>query len=162
MDDSTEDCVNSAIVLLDHAAAEKREKAQEQPAAPRLRPAARRPRSTNCLGRARIRLTPPQRSFFVMAYPLDIVPIGVEHEGAVVSWMIMRAQTRRAVVAAACGDGGPIEGIDFGAAAGVKGNMHAGTCEPPALIQKSGLGGTPNPVATIAPVSGAATSIIGT
>ncbi len=34
VDDSTEDCVNSAIVLLDHAAAEKREKAQEQPAAP--------------------------------------------------------------------------------------------------------------------------------
>ena len=36
-----------------------------------------------------------------MAHRLDIVPVRVEDEGAVVIGMVMRAQTRRAVVGSA-------------------------------------------------------------
>ena len=46
---------------------------------------------------------------------LDVVAIGIEHEGTVVIRMIMRAQARRAVVPAAGRDGGAIERVDLGA-----------------------------------------------
>ena len=38
-----------------------------------------------------------------MAHSLDVVPVGIEHEGGIVIRVIMRAQTRRAVVLAARG-----------------------------------------------------------
>ena len=47
-----------------------------------------------------------------MANCLDVVVIGVEHECAVVVRMVMRPDAGRAVVDAAGGERGPMEGID--------------------------------------------------
>ena len=47
-----------------------------------------------------------------MAHGLDIVAVGVEHEGAVIVGVIMGAQARRPVVLGAGGESGAIEGVD--------------------------------------------------
>ena len=58
-----------------------------------------------------------------MADGLDIVAVGVEHEGAVVIRVIMRAQSWRSVVLPARGDRGRVKGIDSGAGGGGEGDM---------------------------------------
>src|SRR4029078_11306051 len=58
---------------------------------------------------------------------------GIEHEGAVIIGVVMRAQTRLAIVLAAGGDGRAIERIDLGAGLGGEGDMDAliiGGAEP--------------------------------
>ena len=60
-----------------------------------------------------------------MADGFDIVAVGVEDEGAIVVRVIVRTQARPTIVLAAGGDGGGVEGIDFGAAARGKGDMLA-------------------------------------
>src|SRR5581483_7857747 len=60
-----------------------------------------------------------------MADGLDVVAVGVEHEGGVVIGMVMRAQARRAVVPRAGGDRRCVEGIDLGAVARGEGDMDA-------------------------------------
>ena len=55
---------------------------------------------------------------------LDVVAVGIENERAVVVWMILRAQTGRAVVAAAGGNSGVIKRIDEGAARNPKRDMN--------------------------------------
>ena len=47
-----------------------------------------------------------------MTHRLDVVPVGVEHEGAVVVRVVVRAQTRRTVVLAARRKRGLVERID--------------------------------------------------
>ena len=53
-----------------------------------------------------------------MADGLDVVAVGVEHEGAVVARVVVRTFARRAVVATAGGEGGAVEGVHGGAIAG--------------------------------------------
>jgi len=55
----------------------------------------------------------------------DVVAVGIEYEGAVVVGVILRAQPRPAVVLAAGGDGGAIEGVDGGAVLGGDGDVNA-------------------------------------
>src|ERR1700745_1999146 len=59
-----------------------------------------------------------------MANRFDIVAVGIEHECAVVVGMIMRADARRAVVAATCPERGFVEGIDCRAVLRLNCNMH--------------------------------------
>ena len=53
-----------------------------------------------------------------MAHRLDIVAVGIEHEGAVIVRVIVRPQSRRAVILAAGRERGAMEGVDRGAALG--------------------------------------------
>ena len=66
------------------------------------------------------------RSRGLVADRLDIVAVGVEHEGAVVGGVIVGADAGRAVVLAAGRDGRLVERIDLGAAAGGECDVHAG------------------------------------
>src|SRR5258708_40095434 len=47
-----------------------------------------------------------------MAYRLDVVAVGIEHEGAVVIRVVVRPQPRRAVILAAGGERRTVEGVD--------------------------------------------------
>src|SRR6185369_1539099 len=53
----------------------------------------------------------------------DIIAVRIENEGAVIGRMILRPQARCAVVGAAGGHGGTMEGIDRGPVLGRKGHM---------------------------------------
>ena len=92
---------------------------------------------------------------------LDIVAVGVEHEGAVVIRVIMRAKARRSVVLAARGNRGRIEGIDL--RRGYAAAKATWTWSSPKVgaspIQKKGLPAEPKPTAAPLPVSSAETSI---
>ena len=56
---------------------------------------------------------------------LDVVAVGVEHEGAVVVLVVVRARARRAVVRAAGGEGGGVEGLDLLLGVDPEGDMAA-------------------------------------
>src|SRR5262245_39816826 len=58
-----------------------------------------------------------------VAHGLDIVAVEIEHEGAVVIGMVMRAKARFAVVLPSRGDGRMIEGIDRRAGSRDEGHM---------------------------------------
>ena len=58
-----------------------------------------------------------------MADRLDIVAVGVQHEGAIVIGVILRPETRRAIVATARRHGGLMKGVDLGPVAGDKGDV---------------------------------------
>src|SRR5690606_1729316 len=58
---------------------------------------------------------------------LDIVPVRIEDDCAVVVWMIVGADSRLAVVAAARGHRSGIKGIDLGALVRSEGMMPAGS-----------------------------------
>jgi hypothetical protein len=51
---------------------------------------------------------------------LDVVAVGVEHERAVVTGVVVRANAGRAVVLAAGGDRGGVEGVDQRALVGAE------------------------------------------
>src|SRR5712675_629438 len=58
-----------------------------------------------------------------MADGLDIVTVQVEHEGAIVARVVVRPQTRCAIVLAAGCERGAIESIDRGAVLGHEGDV---------------------------------------
>ena len=58
-----------------------------------------------------------------MADGLDVVAVGVEHEGPVIVGVILRTKAGRAIVLAASGNRGGIERIDLGAARSGESNM---------------------------------------
>src|SRR3954471_3089081 len=59
-----------------------------------------------------------------MTHRLDVVPVRIEHKGAVVIRVIVRADGGSAVVPSACCDGGLIEGIDARAVLGDDRDVH--------------------------------------
>ena len=69
---------------------------------------------------------------------LDVGAVGIEHESAVVVWMILRAQAGGAVVTPARADGGVIKRIDQGAARNPKRDVNRNRSGPRAS-QNSGL-----------------------
>src|SRR6185437_16351471 len=83
-----------------------------------------------------------------MAHRLDVVAIGIEHEGAVVVRMILWTQTRRAIVAGAGGECRAIKGVDGTAVIGGDRNVQrrlepAFAADPEiglALLAESGSG----------------------
>jgi len=62
--------------------------------------------------RTEVRARSRPKSLRLVADGLDVMTIWIEHKGAVVVWVVLRSQTRRAVVLAACCDGRLVEGID--------------------------------------------------
>ena len=83
-----------------------------------------------------------------MANGLDIVAVGVEHEGGVIIRVVSRAQARRAIVLAAGGDCGGVEGIDRLAGCSGERDMDVLVAEPDASpIQKNGFQLAPKPTA---------------
>ena len=90
-----------------------------------------------------------------VAHGLDIVAVGIEHEGGVVVGVVVGAQARLAVVSAARLERGRIEGIDGGAVLAAKATCSGPLAGSPASIQKDGLPlwkssdlpGTPKPTA---------------
>src|SRR4029453_13949589 len=58
-----------------------------------------------------------------VANGLDVVPVGIEHERAVIRRVIHRTDTRLAVVFSACSHRGRVERIDFRARGGGKGDV---------------------------------------
>ena len=58
-----------------------------------------------------------------MADRFDVVPIRVQHEGAIVIRVVMQARTRRAIVAPAGGQGSMIERVDLGAGLHAEGHV---------------------------------------
>src|SRR5574337_2188478 len=63
--------------------------------------------------------------FRCMTDRLDVVAVGVEHERAVIMFVIMRPQARLAVVAATCSERGLVERIDIGPGLGRKRDVEA-------------------------------------
>ena len=63
--------------------------------------------------RRRSRLAGRLRLHRAVVDGLDVVAVGVEHEGAVVVLVVVRARARLAVVRAARGQGGGVEGLDL-------------------------------------------------
>src|SRR5205814_5348696 len=63
------------------------------------------------------------RSLRVVTHRLDVVTVRVEHEGAVVVRVVLRPQTRRTVVLAACCNGRLVEGVYRGARRDAKRDM---------------------------------------
>lgn len=80
---------------------------------------------------------------------LYIMPVRVEHEGAVIIFVIIRAQAGLAIIGAAGGEGCGVESVDRGAVGGGEGDVGAGDgggvgADPElAPIQKKALGATP-------------------
>src|SRR5262245_33179452 len=60
-----------------------------------------------------------------VAHRLDVVAVGIEHEGAVIVRVIVRSQPRRAVVLAARRERRTIEGVDGGAVLGGESDVQA-------------------------------------
>ena len=80
-----------------------------------------------------------------MAHRLDVVPVRVEHERAVVVRVVVRADARRAVVLAARRHCGLVERVDDGAVLRADRDVHRPVGSPSPPIQKSGLPPTPKP-----------------
>ena len=70
-------------------------------------------------------VTSRPKSRRLVADGLDVVSVRIEHIGAVVVRVVVRAQPGRAVVLAAGGDGGAIEGVDGGPVLGCDRNVQA-------------------------------------
>src|SRR5690606_11320941 len=62
-----------------------------------------------------------------MAHGLHIVSVGIDHEGAVIVRVIMRARSGTAIIPTAIGHGSGIEGVDLGVVGGYEGIVTAGT-----------------------------------
>ena len=60
-----------------------------------------------------------------MADGLDVVAVGVEDEGAVIGGVVERAGAGGAVIGAAGGEGGGVEGVDLLGAANAEGDVGA-------------------------------------
>src|SRR5688572_18298377 len=60
-----------------------------------------------------------------MKHRLDIVSIGIEEEGGVIAGMVVRPLSGKAIVAAAGGEAGPVEGVDGGSVRGLESEMVA-------------------------------------
>ena len=76
-----------------------------------------------CRSRSSPVSSPPWRLFGVVADGLDVVAVGVEDEGAVVVGVVHGADAGRAVVLAAGGDRGLVEGVDLRAVLGAEGDV---------------------------------------
>src|SRR5687768_6346081 len=67
--------------------------------------------------------TPPPELLGPVRYRLDVVAVGIEHEGAVVGRVVVRPQTGSAVVAAAGGDRRLVECVHGGPIGAGEGNV---------------------------------------
>ena len=85
----------------------------------------------------------------------------VEHEGAVIIGVVVRAQARLSVVLAAGGDRGRVKGIDSGAGGGGEGDMDVMVaCGTVALADpEEGLAGSAEADRGAVPVASAETSM---
>src|SRR2546430_14390875 len=68
--------------------------------------------------------TPSGAALAVVVHDLDVVAVGVEHEGAVVAGVVDLPLARAAVVAMARIDRGAVERLDRGVARRGEGDMH--------------------------------------
>ena len=88
-------------------------------------------------------VTPPKRASrgWQLAVPVedrfDVVPVRVNDERRVIPGVVMRAKTRRAVVAAAGFDSGAVELVDGGSVGCGEGHMNGSGRGFPFSIQKS-------------------------
>ena len=95
-----------------------------------------------------------------VADPLDVVAIGIEHEGAVIVRVILRPQSRCAIVLAAGRERGAVEGVDRGAILGgdrnVKNAPQSAFTADPENVELGGMDGDAE-----TPLCGAASSDAG-
>src|SRR5690349_14531253 len=72
-----------------------------------------------------LRNSPPiySRLFACVAHGFDVVPVGIEHERAVIGRVVVLTQARRTVVLSACSHRRLVEGVDLRPAVGREGDM---------------------------------------
>jgi hypothetical protein len=99
------------------------------------------------------------RSFRHVTHGLDIVTVGIAHEGAVIMGVIMRANAGCAIIAPAGRHRRLVESVDRGAVLGLDATCSGLSIAPSPLIQKSGLPSAPKPAEAACPVCCGVTSI---
>jgi diguanylate cyclase (GGDEF)-like protein len=109
----------------------------QAPSSGRIRHFARRDSGPTALTRT---LAAALRDFRLVAAGLDVVSVGVMHEGAVVVGVVVRTQPRRAVVFAACRNRCGIKGIDERAVLCPKREVHARRLRRTLVEPEIGLG----------------------
>src|SRR5207344_665960 len=83
--------------------------------------------STSAILRMGLLMISSRCSFRRVADGFDVVPVRIEHERAVIMFVILRAQSGRTVVVAAGGEGGDMEGIDLRPRVGREADVQSAT-----------------------------------